>query len=105
MYPLGAFPRVRMRRMRRDAFSRRLMRENALSTDDLIYPVFLIDGNNRTQSVSSMPGVLRYTIDRLVKHAEECVQLGIPALALFPAVEPGLKPPDGREAINRRGLV
>ena len=105
MYPLGAFPRVRMRRMRRDAFSRRLMRENALSTDDLIYPVFLIDGKNRTQSVPSMPGVLRYTIDRLVKHAEECVKLGIPALALFPAVEPKLKTPDGREATNRRGLV
>ena len=105
MYPLGAYPRVRMRRMRRDAFSRRLMRENALSTDDLIYPVFLIDGKNRTQSVPSMPGVLRYTIDRLVKHAEECVKLGIPALALFPAVEPKLKTPDGREATNRRGLV
>ena len=105
MYPLGAFPQVRMRRMRRDDFSRRLMRENALSTDDLIYPVFVIDGKGKTQAVESMPGVLRYTVDRLVKHAEECLQCGIPALALFPAIEPRLKTPDGREATNKRGLI
>ncbi|HYC47064.1 MAG TPA: porphobilinogen synthase, partial [Burkholderiales bacterium] len=105
MYPLGAFPRVRMRRMRRDAFSRRLMREHALSTDDLIYPVFVVDGKSRTEAVPSMPGVLRYTIDRLLKHAEECARLGIPALALFPAIDRKLKTPDGREATNRRGLV
>src|SRR5688572_15872781 len=105
MYPLGKYPRVRMRRMRRDAFSRRLMREHALTIDDLIYPVFVIDGKNRTQAVQSMPGVSRYTIDRLLAHAEECVELGIPALALFPAVARKLKTPDGREATNRRGLI
>ena len=105
MYPLGRFPQVRMRRMRRDDFSRRLMREHVLTTDDLIYPVFVIDGKARTEPVPSMPGVLRYTVDRLLKHAESCVQLGIPALALFPAIEKKLKSADGREATNRRGLV
>jgi porphobilinogen synthase len=105
MYPLGKYPRVRMRRMRRDTFSRRLMREHALTVDDLIYPVFVIDGKSRTEAVASMPGVSRYTIDRLLAHAGECVKLGIPALALFPAVEPKLKTPDGREATNRRGLI
>ena len=94
-----------MRRMRRDDFSRRLMREHTLTTDDLIYPVFLIEGKGRTQAVPSMPGVQRYTIDRLLTHAESAVELGIPALALFPAVEPKLKTADGREAFNPRGLV
>jgi porphobilinogen synthase len=73
MYPPGAFPRVRMRRMRRDDFSRRLMREHTLAADDLIYPLFVIDGKNRTQAVPSMPGVRRYTIDRLLAHAERCL--------------------------------
>jgi porphobilinogen synthase len=94
-----------MRRMRRDDFSRRLMREHVLTPDDLIYPVFLIDGKSRTEQVPSMPGVLRYTIDRLLGHAETCLELGVPAMALFPAVEKNLKTPDGREATNRRGLV
>jgi porphobilinogen synthase len=94
-----------MRRMRRDDFSRRLMREHRLSVDNLIYPVFIIDGKNRTQKVDSMPGVERYTIDKLLKRAEECVKLGIPALALFPAVEARLKTADGREAVNPKGLV
>jgi porphobilinogen synthase len=105
VYPLGAFPNVRMRRMRRDDFSRRLMREHTLTTDDLIYPVFVIDGKSRTENVPSMPGVKRYTIDRLLAHAGECVELGIPAIALFPAVEAKLKTADGREAFNPRGLV
>ena len=105
MYPLGAFPNVRMRRMRRDDFSRRLMREHRLTTDDLIYPIFVIDGKTRTQAVPSMPGVKRYTIDRLLAHAAECVELGIPAIALFPAVDEKLKTADGREAFNPRGLV
>jgi porphobilinogen synthase len=105
MYPLGDFPRVRMRRMRRDEFSRRLMREHVLTTDDLIYPVFVIEGKGRTEPVSSMPGVLRYTVDRLLKHAENCVALGLPALALFPAIDRKLKTADGREATNRRGLI
>jgi len=105
MTALGEFPRRRMRRMRRDAFSRRLMREHRLTTDDLIYPVFLIDGARRTEAVSSMPGIRRYTIDRLLPHAEQCLKLGIPALALFPLVDPRLKTPDGREAANAKGLV
>jgi porphobilinogen synthase len=101
----GVFPQVRMRRMRRDDFSRRLMRETLLTTDDLIYPVFVIDGKGRTEAVPSMPGVKRYTVDRLLPQAEKCLQLGIPALAIFPALEHGLKTADGREAINPEGLV
>src|SRR5918997_165927 len=94
-----------MRRMRRDDFSRRLMREHVLTPDDLIYPVFVIDGKSRTEEVRSMPGVRRYTIDRLLGHAETCLELGVPAVALFPAIENKLKTPDGREATNRRGLI
>jgi porphobilinogen synthase len=101
----GKYPEVRMRRMRRDEFSRRLMREHRLSTDDLIYPVFVIDGKNREVDVDSMPGVRRYTIDRLIRLAETCVRAGIPAIALFPAIESGLKSADGREAVNPKGLV
>jgi porphobilinogen synthase len=101
----GRFPQVRMRRMRRDDFSRRLMRENRLTTDDLIYPVFVIDGKNRTEAIASMPGIRRYTIDRLLTHAEQCLKLGIPAVALFPAIERSLKTADGREAVNPKGLV
>lgn len=94
-----------MRRMRRDEFSRRLMREHRLSADDLIYPVFVVDGKNRTESVASMPGVKRYTIDKLLPHAELCANLGIPAIAIFPAIDRKLKTADGREATNSRGLV
>jgi porphobilinogen synthase len=102
---LGAFPQRRMRRNRRDDFSRRLIRENHLSTDDLIYPVFVIDGKRRTERVSSMPGIQRYTIDKLLPHAEQCLQLGIPAVAIFPAIEGHIKTADGREATNPSGLV
>ena len=105
MYPLGTFPGVRMRRMRRDDFSRRLMREHVLTTNDFIYPVFVMDGKSRTEAVPSMPGVHRYTVDRLLSHLEACVELRIPAVALFPAVEQRLKTADGREAVNRRGVV
>ena len=105
MYPLGAFPQVRMRRMRRDDFSRRLMREHRLTTDDLIYPLFVVDGKGRTEAVPSMPDVKRYTVDRLLAHAALCVELGIPAVALFPAVDKKLKTADGREATNPKGLV
>jgi porphobilinogen synthase len=101
----GSFPAVRMRRMRRDEFSRRLMRETTLTAGDLIYPVFVIDGKGRMEKVASMPGVERMTIDRLLRHAEQCVKAGIPVLALFPAIEPKLKTPDGREAFNPKGLV
>ena len=102
---LGQFPQRRMRRNRRDEFSRRLVREHRLSCDDLIYPVFVIDGKSRTERVASMPGVQRYTIDKLLPHAEQCLKLGIPALAIFPSIERNLKTPNGREAINPKGLV
>jgi porphobilinogen synthase len=101
----GSFPSVRMRRMRRDDFSRRLMRESTLTVDDLIYPVFVLDGASRSEKVPSMPGAERLTVDRLLPVAEECVKLGIPVLALFPVVEPQLKTPDGREAFNPDGLI
>ena len=102
---MGAYPQRRMRRMRRDDFSRRLMREHRLTVDNLIYPVFIIEGKNRTQKIDSMPGVERYTVDKLLSRAAQCVNLGIPAMALFPAVEPSLKTADGREAVNPKGLV
>jgi len=102
---LGSFPSVRMRRMRRDDFSRRLMREHQLTPDDLIYPVFVLDGNKRREPVASMPGVERVSIDQLLPVAEECVKLGVPVLALFPVVDASLKSHDGREAVNSDGLV
>lgn len=101
----GKFPAVRPRRMRRDAFSRRLMRESTLTVDDLIYPVFVLDGGGRTEAVTSMPGVQRQSLDNLLRTAEECVNLGIPALALFPVVEQGSKSLDAKEAYNAQGLV
>ena len=105
MTTLGRFPQRRMRRMRRDEFSRRLMRETRLTTDDLIYPVFVLDGKNHIEAVPSMPGVNRYTVDKLLPHVEQCVKLGIPAIAIFPVIERNLKTADGREAINPKGLV
>ena len=101
----GAFPAVRMRRMRRDAFTRRLMQEARLAPDDLIYPVFVLDGKARTQKVASMPGVERMTMDKLLPVAERCLKLRIPVLALFPVVEQRLKTADGRESFNPDGLV
>ena len=101
----GSFPSVRMRRMRRDDFSRRLMRESVLTPNDLIYPVFVLDGKGRTEKVASMPGVERVTLDRLLPVAEECVALGIPVMALFPVIDQKLKTLDGREAHNPKGLV
>src|ERR1700761_471666 len=94
----GSFPAIRMRRMRRDDFTRRLMREHVLTTNDLLYPVFVVDGKNQTQAVASMPGVSRHSPDLLLGVAERCVKAGIPALALFPATEPALKTLDGKEA-------
>jgi len=105
MKTYGRFPEVRMRRMRRDDFSRRLMREHVLTTNDLIYPVFVVDGKNKTQAVASMPGVSRLSLDQLLPVAERCLKLGVPAMALFPAIEPKLKTPDGREAANPKGLI
>jgi porphobilinogen synthase len=101
----GAFPSLRMRRMRRDEFSRRLMRETTLTAGDLIYPVFIIEGRGRSEKVASMPGVERMTIDRLLRLAEQSLKAHIPVLALFPSVDPRLKTPDGREAFNPKGLV
>jgi porphobilinogen synthase len=99
------YPAVRMRRMRRDPFSRALMRENTVTASDLIYPVFILDGQNQRQQVASMPGVERLSVDLLMKVAEEAVALGIPALALFPVVDQSLKTYDGVEATNPNGLV
>ena len=91
--------------MRRDPFTRRLMRESHLACDDLIYPVFVLDGSNRSEPVPSMPGVSRMTLDLLLGEAHRCVTLGIPALALFPVIESSLKSEDAREAYNPEGLV
>jgi porphobilinogen synthase len=91
--------------MRREDFSRRLMREHTLTANDLIYPVFVIDGNNRVETVPSMPGVARQTIDRLLYTAEETHKLGIPVIALFPSIEARLKSLDGKEAYNPDGLI
>jgi porphobilinogen synthase len=101
----GKYPSTRPRRMRRDEFSRRLMREYVLTANDLIYPVFVLDGAHRTEDVGSMPGVQRQSIDVLLKTAEECVKLGIPALALFPVVDQSFKSLDAAEAYNPNGLV
>ena len=99
-----SYPHTRLRRMRRDAFSRALMRETRLDSTDLIMVAFVIDGENRSEAVASMPGVERLTIDRLLVLADECVALGIPALALFPSVAGSLKSEDAREAWNPQGL-
>jgi porphobilinogen synthase len=103
--PMAAFPANRPRRLRRDDFTRRLVRENALSVNDLIYPVFVLDGEGRVEPVASMPGVSRLSLDKLLSVAEECVKLGIPVMALFPVIDASLKTPDGREATNDQGLV
>jgi porphobilinogen synthase len=101
----GAFPATRMRRMRRDDFSRRLMRENVLTASDFIYPVFVLEGQGRIEAVASMPGVERVSLDRLLPVAERATKLGIPALALFPVVDAGKKSQGAEEAWNPAGLV
>ena len=101
----GAFPWVRKRRMRRDDFSRRLMREHRLSADDLIYPMFVLEGENQRESVASMPGVERLSIDLLVKEAIELVELGIPMIALFPVTPQEKKSLDAAEAYHPDGLA
>jgi len=105
MQVLGQYPHKRMRRMRHDAFSRNLVRENILTASDLIYPVFVLEGNNREEEVASMPGVKRQSLDKLLLQAEECVKLGIPMLALFPVIDAAYKTEDAREALNPQGLV
>jgi porphobilinogen synthase len=99
------FPAHRPRRMRRDDWSRRLMQENHLSVDDLIYPVFLLEGKGQSQAVASMPGVNRVSLDLLLPIAQECVDLGIPVMALFPVIDASLKTPNGKEASNPNGLI
>jgi porphobilinogen synthase len=99
------FPTQRPRRLRRDDFSRRLVRENIVTADDLIYPCFVIEGKGISQAVPSMPGVERYSIDRLMAVAEQCVALRVPVLAIFPVIEPSIKTPDGRIATDPNGLV
>ena len=105
MHTPAPYPASRPRRLRRDTFTRALVRENQLLCSDLILPVFVLAGSGITQDVQSMPGVQRLTLDRLLPVAEECVRLGIPVMALFPVIEPSLKTEDGREALNARGLV
>jgi len=99
------YPQGRPRRLRRDEFTRNLVRENNVTAHDLIYPVFVLDGSGKRETVSSMPGVERLSVDQLLPVAEECVKLGIPVMALFPVIEPSLKTEDGKEAWNARGLV
>ena len=105
MTATGRFPETRMRRMRRDDFSRRLMRESALTVDDLIFPVFVLEGDGRSERVASMPGVERQSLDILLKTAGRAVSLGIPALALFPVIDTSLKSLGAEEAFNSHGLV
>lgn len=102
---LSHFPHKRMRRLRRDNFSRRLVRENQLQASDFIYPVFVLDGVNREERVDSMPGVSRTSVDLLLKKAEQCLMLGVPAMALFPVIDTSLKSLTADEAYNPEGLV
>ncbi|AJC15219.1 MULTISPECIES: porphobilinogen synthase [Pandoraea] len=102
---MSSYPLLRPRRMRRDDFSRRLMRENRLTCDDLIYPVFVLEGEKRREAVDSMPGVERVSVDELMRVADTCVTLGVPVIALFPNIEASLKTPDGIEATNPDGLI
>ena len=105
MTPYAPYPLGRPRRLRRDAFTRNLVRENAVTAHDLIYPVFVVDGKQQRVPIASMPGVERLSLDLLLPVAEECVKLGIPVMALFPVIDPALKTPDGREALNPDGLL
>ncbi|HEX5285571.1 MAG TPA: porphobilinogen synthase [Polaromonas sp.] len=99
------FPMGRPRRLRRDSFTRNLVREHALTAHDLIYPVFVTDGTKQRMAIASMPGVERLSLDLLLPVAEECVKLGIPVMALFPVIDASLKTYDGKEALNPEGLV
>ncbi|MGA7267164.1 MAG: porphobilinogen synthase [Aestuariivirga sp.] len=103
--PMPSFPHLRMRRNRRTAWSRDLVRENSLQVSDLIWPLFVIEGNETTVPVPSMPGVERHTVDRLVRKAEQAAELGIPAIALFPNTPSSLRSADAREAFNPDNLV
>ena len=101
----GRFPHTRMRRMRHDDFSRRLMRETTLTVDDLIYPMFVLEGKGQREAVTSMPGIERVSIDEMLKEAAALVQLGVPAVALFPVTPTEKKSLDAKEAWNPVGLA
>lgn len=101
----NAYPATRLRRMRQNPFSRRLMREHRVTVDDLIYPLFVLDGERRREAVAAMPGVERVSLDELLREAEQCVALGIPAVALFPVTPPAAKSLDAAEAFNPDGLT
>src|SRR5581483_1905392 len=103
--PMSAYPATRMRRLRRHDWTRRLVAENTLAVSDLIWPIFVIDGDNKREAVASMPGVDRLTVDLAVKAAKEAASLGIPVIALFPSTDPRLKSEDGREAVNADNLI
>jgi porphobilinogen synthase len=105
MSVFSEFPQKRMRRMRRDDFSRRLMRESRMDPDDLICPVFVLEGSKREENVASMPGVVRQSVDLLLYRAEKCVELGVPAMAIFPVIDSSLKDLTAAEAVNPSGLV
>lgn len=104
-FSLGAFPARRLRRLRENDFLRRLVREHHLSAHDFIYPVFLVEGKGKREPVASMPGVERLSLDYLMAVAQECVSLGIPAMALFPVIEGAFKTPEGRHAYDANGLI
>ena len=101
----GAYPTIRLRRNRRDAWTRRLVAENALTVDDLIWPIFVIEGRDEERAVASMPGQVRVTIDRVARHVERAVRLGVPAVAIFPATPPEAKDAEGSEALNPNNLI
>ncbi len=101
----GAYPSVRMRRNRRDAWTRRLVAENTLTTDDLIWPIFVIEGEREERPVASMPGQVRVTVDRLAQHVEKAARLGVPAIAIFPVTPPEAKDAEGTEALNPDNLM
>ena len=101
----GAYPAIRMRRNRRDAWTRRLVAENTLATDDLIWPIFVIEGTKEERPVASMPGQKRVTVDLLAKHVEKAARLGVPAIAIFPATPPEAKDAEGTEALNPNNLI
>ncbi len=103
--PLSHYPHYRLRRTRAHDFSRRMIRESHLLVDNLIYPVFLVDGQRQRYAIQSMPGIERVSIDLLFPVAEECLQLGIPVMALFPVIDAQLKTVDGKEALNPHGLI
>ncbi len=105
MTPYAPFPAGRPRRLRRDSFTRDLVRENTLTAHDLIYPVFVVEGTQQRVPIASMPGVERLSLDLLLPVAEQCVKLGIPVMALFPVIDQSLKTYDGKEALNPDGLV